>query len=242
MPNRIIKESICTSENIDQLSLFQETFFVRLMVNCDDFGRMDARAKILSSRLFPLKEIKTAQIEDALKALVSADLIILYEVDGKPYLQIKTWDKHQQVRAKKSKYPSPDEGTCNQLISNDSKCPRNPIQSEYESESESNTDTKETAKRFVPPTVDEVAAYCAERNNGIDPEYFVAYNENRDWKLSNGKKMKDWKLAIVTWEKNGFSKTRSSPPVKTVVAQTYTQRDYSGEDDAAMSRMLAGVV
>ena len=102
--------------------------------------------------------------------------------------------------------------------------------------------TKETAKRFTPPTIDEIRQYCTERGNGIDPEYFFTYYENRDWKLSNGRKMKDWKLAVVTWEKNGFSKTRSAPPVKTVVAQTYTQRDYSGEDDDAMSRMLAGVV
>ena len=233
MPNRIIKESICTSENIDQLSLFQETFFVRLMVNCDDFGRMDARAKILASRLFPLKDIKTPQIEDALKALVAADLIVLYDVDGKPYLQMKTWEKHQQVRAKKSKYPSPDEGICNKLIADDSKCPRNPIQ--YESNP--NTNTKETQKRFTPPTVEEVAAYCAERGNGIDAEHFVAYNENRNWTLSNGKKMKDWKLAIVTWEKNGFNKGKV-PAVKVVSAQQYQQRDYDGEQEDAMNRML----
>ena len=58
MSNRILKESICASENIDGLSAFQETFFYRLIVNCDDYGRMDARAKILAARLFPLKGLK----------------------------------------------------------------------------------------------------------------------------------------------------------------------------------------
>lgn len=234
MPNRIIKESICTSENIDQLSLFQETFFVRLMVNCDDYGRMDARTKILASRLFPLKDIKAAQIEDALKALVSADLIVLYEADGKPYLQMKTWEKHQQVRAKKSKYPSPDEGICKQMISNDIKCPRNPIQ--YESES--NTNPKETQKRFTPPTVDEVAAYCQERNNGINAQHFVDYYTQGGWVLKNGRKMSDWKAAVRTWEGNGYNNAR---PVKTVTAQQYGQRDYSDEDADAMRRMLEGM-
>ena len=133
MPNRILKESICTSDEIETLSAFQETFFYRLIVNCDDYGRMDARPKILASKLFPLKDIRAAQIEDALRALTSAELVILYEVDGKPFLQMKTWDRHQQVRAKKSKYPHPDEGICNHLISDDSKCPRNSIQSESES-------------------------------------------------------------------------------------------------------------
>ena len=42
MPNRIIKESICTSCEIDSLTPEQEVFFYRLIVNCDDYGRMDA--------------------------------------------------------------------------------------------------------------------------------------------------------------------------------------------------------
>ena len=153
MPNRILKESICTSDNIDQLSAFEETFFYRLIVNCDDYGRMDARPKILASKLFPLKGIRISQIESALRALTSAELVILYTVDGKPFLQMKTWDKHQQIRSQKSKYPSPESSDrpsdiscnqlissdirCNQLISDDIRCSRNPIQSESESESES---------------------------------------------------------------------------------------------------------
>jgi hypothetical protein len=102
MPNRIIKESICTSENIDQLSAFQETMFYRLIVTCDDYGRMDARPKILAAKLFPLKDIRTSQIEEGLRALTSAELVIIYEVDGKPFLQMKTWERHQQIRAKKT--------------------------------------------------------------------------------------------------------------------------------------------
>ena len=233
MPNRIIKESICTSENVDQLTAFQETFFVRLMVNCDDFGRMDARTKILASRLFPLKDIKQGQIEDGLKALVSADLILLYEVDGKPFLQMRTWEKHQQVRAKKSKYPSPDEGICNQMISNDIKCPRNPIQ--YESESNTNPNPKEPQKRFNPPTLEEVATYCKEIGFDIDPQYFLDYQTARNWILSNGKQAKDWKAVLRTWKHNNFSKP------KTVPAQQYSQRDYTGEQDEAMQRMLDGI-
>jgi len=141
MPNRIIKESICTSDNLNELSAFQEIMFYRLLVNCDDFGRMDARPKILAAKLFPLKDIRVNQIEDGLKALALAELVTLYTVEGKPFLQMSTWERHQQVRAKKSKYPAPESGspaldnTCNQLLSDDSKCSRNPIQNESESES-----------------------------------------------------------------------------------------------------------
>lgn len=121
MPNRLIKESICTSDDIDQLTMFQEIFFYRLIVNCDDFGRMDARPAILKSRLFPLRDVSFSEIEDALSALDKIGLISLYIVCGKPYLYLKSWGKHQQIRASKSKYPQPDDGEEYHLISNDIK-------------------------------------------------------------------------------------------------------------------------
>lgn len=119
------------------LSPFHETVFYRLIVNVDDYGRLDARPKLLASKLFPLKDIRVAQIEDALRALTSAELVTLYTVDGKPFLQMNTWDRHQTVRNKKSKYPGieeadtvkPVENNCNQLNADECKCPRNPIQS-----------------------------------------------------------------------------------------------------------------
>ena len=36
MPNRIIKESIRTSDSINDLTWFEEVLFYRLMVSCDD--------------------------------------------------------------------------------------------------------------------------------------------------------------------------------------------------------------
>lgn len=139
MPNRILKESVCTSDSVDSLSWFEECFFYRLIVNCDDYGRMDARPAILKARLFPLKDITHKNIADALQALRAAGLVELYEVDAHPYLQLCTWDRHQQVRAKKGKFPAPDgnygrmqpvDSACNHLIADDCKCSRNPIQSE----------------------------------------------------------------------------------------------------------------
>ena len=38
MPNRIIKESICTSENIAALSMGAEVLFYHLIVKADDYG------------------------------------------------------------------------------------------------------------------------------------------------------------------------------------------------------------
>ena len=233
MPNRILKESICTSDSIDQLSAFEETLFYRLIVNCDDFGRFDGRPKIIASKLYPLKDIRASQIESALRTLTLAELVILYEVDGKPFLQMKTWDRHQQIRAKKSKYPSPDSGiikdagTCNQLISDDSKCPRNPIQSESLKEN-TLTGVKEKRQRFSPPTLEEVTAYCKERGNKIDPKYFIDYYETRGWEFKQGQKVRDWKACVRTWEQRDRNPVQM--PAKQVRAAQYTQREYDEDD------------
>ncbi len=146
MPNRIIKESICTSDDIAGLTWFEEVVFYRLMVTCDDYGRYDGRISILKSRMFPLNpNVTEKSLENAINKLSTCGLVMLYKYDSKPYLQLTAWQKHQQIRNKKSKYPAPTEdtiylpqtpqesapetpieNTCNQLISNADNCPRNP--------------------------------------------------------------------------------------------------------------------
>ncbi len=142
MPNRIIKETICTSEEIDSLTPEQEVFFYRLMVNCDDYGLFDGRAKIVSSKCYPLKSLDIECVQSMLNALARVQLISMYEVDGKPYIAISKWSEHQQIRAKRAKFPMPDDGnlivldiSCNQLPANAPVIQSNPIQSESESES-----------------------------------------------------------------------------------------------------------
>lgn len=141
MPNRILKESICTSDNLNNLKPEEEVFFYRLLVSCDDYGRMDGRPQIIRAKCYPLKldSVKDKDIEKLLDVLVKEKLIHLYEVEGFLYIQMATWEKHQQVRAKKSRYPSPNEGKIlmksseikrNQVKSNVPVIQSNPIQSE----------------------------------------------------------------------------------------------------------------
>lgn len=118
VPDRMIRASICTSDTLNELSDFEERFWHRLIVNCDDFGRFDARPAILKGSLFPLADGKTKKdMADALNKLASVGLVELYTVDGKPFLHVVTWSKYQRTRATKSKFPSPD-NTCCQLSSN----------------------------------------------------------------------------------------------------------------------------
>lgn len=146
MPNRILKESICRSEEIDSLSWFEEVLFYRLIVICDDFGRYDGRAKIIKGSCFPLKDVTEKDIDKALGKLSAVGLVRVYETQGRPYLQLVTWADHQRIRNQKSKYPECTsdcilltfDSNGQQTKTLDNKCVRNPIQSESKTESESN--------------------------------------------------------------------------------------------------------
>lgn len=113
MPNRIIKETICTSENLNGLAPEEEILFYRLIVQCDDFGRLEANPAIVRAKCFPLRtdDIKCKQVEAWLLSLESHQLLTLYQANGKKYLQMETWAKHQRIRAEKSKYPTPEAKT-----------------------------------------------------------------------------------------------------------------------------------
>lgn len=75
---------------------------------------------------------------------------------------------------------------------------------------ESRIVTKYKRKPFVQPSVEEVEAYCLERNNNVNAEAFVDFYESKGWMVGKNK-MKDWKAAVRTWEKGRNSKQKPRP-------------------------------
>lgn len=59
---------------------------------------------------------------------------------------------------------------------------------------------KKSAQRFSPPTLQEVQSYISEKGYSIDAEAFIAFYESKGWMVGKNK-MKDWRMAIVTWSK-----------------------------------------
>ena len=265
MPNRIIKESICTSENIDQLTEFQEVFFYRLMVNCDDFGRFDARLKLLASKLFPLRDIPTEKIAETLDALRNADLIVVYEVKGHPYLQMKTWDKHQQGRASKSKYPSfaesvlqEDDINCNQLISDDingnqtqsddGKCARirnrirNTISDNRNRESREEDDDLHRIQSDHDRVLDAAEDAGFKMSNDVRAALIALYADHGLQKILDGlKSCVDHGAPNLAYLKAVLKGEPKKPAGKTVSAQKYDQREYDEEQEAAFRRMVGAI-
>jgi hypothetical protein len=67
--------------------------------------------------------------------------------------------------------------------------------------------------KFYQPSIDEVKAYCRERNKGLDAEKWYDFYEAKGWMIGKNK-MKDWKAAVRTWEKNNSSQPKEEFKVK----------------------------
>lgn len=89
-----------------------------------------------------------------------------------------------------------------------------------------------TRKRFRPPTVEEVEAYCFERNNKVDAERFVDYYTANGWKVGKNP-MKDWKAAVRNWE-------RKDPP-DNVVSMTKGQQARAAQNEV-LKAMYQGLL
>lgn len=81
---------------------------------------------------------------------------------------------------------------------------------ELEKEIEKDSKQQRQQKRFIIPSVEEVAEYCKERGNSIDPQRFWDYYESKGWFVGRNK-MKDWKASVRTWERNEIDDPRVTP-------------------------------
>lgn len=76
-----------------------------------------------------------------------------------------------------------------------------------------NKNDKNVRNTFIPPTVEDVRAYCRDRNNTVDPEAFVAHYQSNGWMVGKNK-MKDWKAAVRTWERKDAKNEVQAEPRK----------------------------
>lgn len=261
MGNRVLKESICTSDQIDELSFFEEVFFYRLLVNCDDYGVMDARTKILKAKLFPLKDdedLSTVAMENALETLQRIGLIRLYEAEGKPFLQVIKWAEHQRVRISKHKYPMPEEmqenpengelpqvaASCGELPQNAADCRLNPNPN-----TNTNTNTNPTRARAGDAFEAFWSAYPnkVKKPNALKvweklkPEAelvarimqgLARWKDSDQWTRDGGRFIPH----PATWLNARQWEDEVQPrKQKTVAAQEYQQRDYSVVQERVMA-------
>ena len=88
--------------------------------------------------------------------------------------------------------------------------------------------SKKPVKRFEKPTVDEVRAYCRERNNNVDAESFVDFYESKGWYVGKNP-MKDWKAAVRTWERSRDNKQTGKEITEVGRQQRQEYKEYNNK-------------
>ena len=146
-----------------------------------------------------------ASIDD-LQVLMAKRYVIRFEKSG--VIVIKHWRMHNTLR--KDRYtPTSFQEELQMLGIKDNgsytlgcqtvakRLPQNSID---KISIEENSEDIKPQKRFAKPTIDDVKAYCQERNNGVDAEKWFDYYSANGWKVGKNP-MKDWKAAVRTWER-----------------------------------------
>ncbi len=92
---------------------------------------------------------------------------------------------------------------------------------------DNNRDKDETAKRFVPPSINEVQSYISEKKYSVNAERFFNHYESVGWKVGRNK-MKDWRASIRKWQQN--ERNQSTKPEETgIILQDNSQEKFKSK-------------
>ena len=147
MPNRIIKDSIRTSKSVNTMTDFQFRLWTYLLTYVDDYGRGSADPELLKGFVFPRRKgVTEATIEKSLQELANIGSILLYDVDGESYFCFPNWADHQRIQTKKSRFPSPDDGTLKKVTVSHGESPPESNTTQSESNPNPNTNPNPNAR------------------------------------------------------------------------------------------------
>ena len=208
---RMFAKTIIDSDAFLDMSVTARLLYYDLSMRADDDGFVNSPKKIMRM---------VGASEDDLRMLAMRKFIIPFD-NG--VVVIKHWRIHNYIR--KDRYNETNYSEQKELLEFDENGAYRLIEKQRLTDGIPMVDQRLTQVRlgkdrlgkdrldknirgFTPPSIDEVSAYCTERNNGIDPQHFVDFYEAKGWMVGKNK-MKDWKAAVRTWEgrqSNGYSK------------------------------------
>lgn len=91
---RTIKPEFWTDDALTECSVSARLLFIGTWNFADDYGNLDRSAKQIKARIFPLDSINC---EPLIQELLAQKLLVEYEVEGKKYLHIQGFAKHQVI-------------------------------------------------------------------------------------------------------------------------------------------------
>lgn len=204
---RMFAKTIIDSDAFIDMPVTARLLYYDLGMRADDDGFVNSPKKIMRM---------VGASQDDLAILITKKFIIPFDTG---IVVIKHWRIHNYIQKDRYK-PTKYEEEMGQLTVKengsytlDTDC----IQDGYSLDTQvrleigkdrDRLDKRNKGKAFIPPTIDEVKAYCEERKNQINAEHFIDYYASQQWKKANGRPLTDWKAAVRTWEKTNYNKPK----------------------------------
>ena len=101
---RTIKPEFFTSSDIVELSPLARLFYIGLWCEADRLGRLEWKARTLKLRYLPGDQ---CSVDELAKELTNSGMVVLYEVEGKQYAEIMSFQKHQVINNRESESSIP---------------------------------------------------------------------------------------------------------------------------------------
>ena len=210
---RMFAKTIIDSDAFLDMPLSTQSLYFHLSMRADDDGFINNPKKI--QRMIGCSD-------DDLKLLIAKKFIIPFDSG---IVVIKHWKIHNYIRSdryKETVYKEEKEALFLKENGAYTKCPPVGIPNDTQMDTqvrlgkdrlgkesieiEKTADKPQRAKRFTPPTLEELTEYCKEKNLNIDPQRFIDFYSSKGWYVGKNK-MKDWKAAARGWqtrEKGGY--------------------------------------
>lgn len=183
---RMFDKTITNSDDFLEMPDSSQNLYFHLSMNADDDGFVNNWKSIMRM---------TGHKEDDLKVLTAKQFIIPFDSG---VIVIKHWrinnylrnDRYVETKFKDEK---------SKLVLDDNLVYQMNTNGIHSIDKNSKDKNRLVYKSFKKPTLEEVAAYCKERNNGINPENFIDFYESKGWMVGKNK-MQNWKACVRTWE------------------------------------------
>lgn len=244
---RIIKPGFYANEQLAECSLMARFIFPGLWMLADRRGRMEDRPKRIKAALLPYDD---GDIDALLDELAKHGLVLRYEVEGKRFILIVEFEKHQRCHAREpeSTYPAPNEAVPRHNLGDASTVPEHnlgdgeapPICPEAvignplpEAEAEKPARKEPRATRLPPDWVlpDEQARWALQERPDWKPDDVIRVSLLfRDHWRGKGEARADWAATWRNWVRR--ERANSTAPPRALTAhekRTATARAMYGD-------------
>ena len=216
---RMFSKSIIDSDLFLDMPLSTQALYFHLSMRADDDGFVNNPKKI--ARMIGADD-------DSLKLLTAKQFIIPFESG---IVVIRHWRVHNYIQKDRYKETSYTEEKKALIQKNngeyilDTDCTQDVYKTDTQvsigkysigknninmcAEAQTSLSDKSKSSRFIPPTVDDVKAYCKETGKPIDTEAFINYYQSNGWKVGRNA-MKDWKAAVRNWYQRDYGNKAQS--------------------------------